>query len=448
MRRLTPTIEPEAPATLALLRIMVAGIVATSPEVWSGMALEATNAALRTPPEGLAWFAAHVPITTPLLNVARAIVLLAAVSGVLGLYARASFGVLLAASAYLFGCSELVGAARHNMHLMWFTGLLAVSPCGAFWSMDAARGRAHDDARAATIAVWAARALLAAVYFFPGYWKLRESGWHWAFSDNLSHQMYWKWYQNAWMPALRIDRYPAVVRGGAALVLLLELSFPLLILGRRTRMLAAMGALAFHLFAGSFMLLGFSSLWLCYAPLLDMRRLLRWLYEADVVPPADDAARVGLFERRVLPITLVGALLVGANSVQGFRGAFQAWPFACYPTFQWEAGPTMPDLVVTARLPGEEWTLYAGTRGLAFRDPREWGTLFRLLGSYGEPVRPDGLRAFYERLCERRAAQRPPAGTDALVFYRAEFSVLPEDRGAPPVRRSVVAVTKLSVPGS
>src|SRR5690348_15815077 len=48
-------------------------------------------------------------------------------------------------------------------------------PCGAFWSVNAARERAHDDARAATVAVWVARALLAAIYFFPGYWSVRAA---------------------------------------------------------------------------------------------------------------------------------------------------------------------------------------------------------------------------------------------------------------------------------
>src|ERR1700742_5004432 len=96
VRPLSLRIEPDAPAALALLRIAVAGIVATSPEVWSDMALDATNAALRTPPEGLGWFAAHVPITGVLVNVSRAVVAVAAASGAVGLHARASFGVLLA----------------------------------------------------------------------------------------------------------------------------------------------------------------------------------------------------------------------------------------------------------------------------------------------------------------------------------------------------------------
>src|SRR5262245_39406670 len=168
------------------------------------MALDATTPALRTPPEGLVWFAAHVPVTSALVNLSRALVAMSAFCGLIGFHARASFTVLSAASFYLFGASELVGAARHNMHLLWFTVLLSVTPGAPWWSVDAAWGRARDDARSATLALWIARGLLAIVYFFPGYWKLREAGLHWALSDNLQNQMYWKWFQNAWVPAIRI----------------------------------------------------------------------------------------------------------------------------------------------------------------------------------------------------------------------------------------------------
>jgi len=403
------------------------------------MALDAITPALRTPPEGLAWFAGHVAITRALIDASRVAVVVAGVSGLVGLHTRGAFAALTVASFYLFGCSELVGAARHNMHLLWFTALLAVSPSGSRWSVDAARGRAPEEPLNATRALWIARALLAVVYFFPGYWKLREAGLHWVFSDNLRSQMYWKWFQNAWMPPLRIDRYPSLVRAGAGSVLLLELGFPFLLLGPRGRTIAAAGGLAFHLFANAFMRLGFSSLWWCYAPLLPVGRLVTWLYDGAPEPAPQGP------ERRPLSLFLVGALLVGANVVQGFRGAVQAWPFACYPTFQYEARPEMPDLVVTAKLAGgDEQTLYGGTRGLVYRDPRDWGTLWKLLGAYGGPPRADGLRTFFARLVESGQAAPAPSSTRVLRFHRAEFSVVPEARGRGPVLDVVVAEAALS----
>src|SRR5262245_22810672 len=101
-RPLSIRIEPDAPAALALLRIAVAGIVFTSPEVWSSMSFDAATPSLRTPPEGLGWFAAHVPITPWLVSSFRVLVAATAASAFLGFQTRRSFAALGATSFYLF----------------------------------------------------------------------------------------------------------------------------------------------------------------------------------------------------------------------------------------------------------------------------------------------------------------------------------------------------------
>ncbi|HEX7668512.1 MAG TPA: hypothetical protein VF395_02960, partial [Polyangiaceae bacterium] len=136
------------------------------------------------------------------------------------------------------------------------------------------------------------------------------------------------------------------------------------------------------------------------------------------------------------PMVVMGALLFAANAVQGFRGAVQAWPFACYPTFQYRVGKEMPDLVVAAvDANGGESVMLDGTRGVKFRTQRDWGIVWRLLGVYGGEPSASGLRAYYERA---EGARRPPDGTWRLRFYRAEFDTSPERRGLPPTERRVV----------
>ena len=148
--------------------------------------------------------------------------------------------------------------------------------------------------------------------------------------------------------------------------------------------------------------------------------------------------------RAFASVVVVGALLLGANIVQGFRGAVQAWPFACYPTFQYTAGNEMPDLVVDAVLPdGSEKSLYRGTRGIVYRDQRDWGVVWKLLGVYGGAPHADGLAAFYARLEDTRSAAPPPPNARALRFYRAYFSVLPSQRGCAPARRDLAAEVRL-----
>src|SRR5262249_30432359 len=150
--------------------------------------------------------------------------------------------------------------------------------------------------------------------------------------------MYWKWYESGALPALRVDRWPSLVRAGALAVVALELSFPLLALLPRTRLLATGGGLVFHGLSKLFLFIPFMSLWGCYTALVDWG----WLW-ARIGKSRPRAAGVGsadasLSARRALPAALVGGLLVVLAVTQGARNAMQAWPFACYPTFQWTVG--------------------------------------------------------------------------------------------------------------
>jgi hypothetical protein len=248
--------------------------------------------------------------------------------------------------------------------------------------------------------------------------------------------MYWKWYQNDWLPPLRIDQHPWLVRGGALGVLLLELAFPLLILSRRGRLVAAAGGLAFHLFAQQFMRLGFASLWWCYVVLVDFRPVVAWLHDEPRPEPPEDEPPGRSTPLLLRPVVLAGAFLLAANVVQGFRGAVQAWPFSCYPTFQYRVDKDMPDLVVTAVSDsGAEKIVLDGTHGLTFRPQREWGIVWKLLGVYGPAPNGAGLRAYYSHAAGRIP---PPDGTRTLRFYRASYDTTPERRGMPPTERALV----------
>ena len=146
---------------------------------------------------------------------------------------------------YVFGLSQLSGAVIHDMHLFWFSALLAVSPCGDALSLHrwlrggGLRGQPHAAMPAALVygvPLQCARVLLGIVYFFPGFWKLKTSGLAWIFSDNLRNQIYWKWYQlGAEPPALRVDQLPWLLQLAALAVVVFELSFIALVWSRRGR---------------------------------------------------------------------------------------------------------------------------------------------------------------------------------------------------------------------
>ncbi len=141
------------------------------------------------------------------------------------------------------------------------------------------------------------------------------------------------------MPWLRIDQAPWLLRAGGLGVLAFELSFVVLVSFRRTRTVAAVAGVAFHLLSQFVFRIPFASLWLCYVALFDLRPLLGWLpagwrRRIDTGAAAVAGARV---MRRAWPAAVVGGLLLAAAVVQGARGQMQSYPFACYPTFEWIA---------------------------------------------------------------------------------------------------------------
>jgi hypothetical protein len=210
--------------------------------------------------------------------------------------------------------------------------------------------------------------------------------------------MYFKWYEAGGVaPWPRIDRVPHLVNVMAAGVVAFELAMPFLVSFRRTRIVALVLGLLFHLSAGHFMDVLFPSLMACYVVLLPERRRVR-------------ASRSRAF-------MIIAAFFTTAIFVQGIRGQTQAYPFACYPTFATLAGDEIVDLAVdvdgkTYRLP-------------RVRRPDEWGMVWRLGGLYGDPIDEGRLRAFAKTVA-------PPGR--AHVFAEA-YSVRPEAWSDPPTRR-------------
>jgi hypothetical protein len=436
----------EHPISLGVLRIVVCALVLTSAEVTTDLAVSLPDPALWAPPEGLQTVARLAPITGGFVEMARATVIVAGALGLVGLATRFAMPCLAIAATVLFAVPQLASAPRHNMHLLWFLWILAVCPCGAALSVDARRGHAPvAHPLAVTVPIWTARALLACIYFFPGFWKLAESGLAWITSDNLTYQMYWKWYQNGFIPALRVDRQPWLVRTGAAAVVCFELGFPLLLWSRRTRVAAAALGLGFHLMADAFLLLPYSSLWWCYVVLIDWKWVTDWLYdvprqERGASTPLDLAAGRS---KDFVWLAAGASLIVTGAVVQGARNAMLAWPFACYPTFQWMARPTMPDLLVVAvDALGKETPLAEGPARAEPRSQRRWALAWRAAGAMGH-TDVERLRAYYEMARRESPRMSAPTGTRALRFYRAEYAVAPERWGEPPVRRTLLGEVAL-----
>lgn len=383
----------EHPYSLAIFRTVVCSVTLLSGEVHG--AWRAGAIVFPIPPRG--W--PPLPTSIVLSKIAYAAVLLGCIFGLVGLRTRLSLITAAIGAYYLLGVAQLSGNVVHDHHLLWFLAILAASPAGDALSIDARDrgGPVPEPSPAYGVPIFFARALIAIIFFFPGLWKLRESGLAWIFSDNLRNQMWAKWAQYHWVPSFRIDLYPRLLRVFALLSVAFELTFPLLIISRHTRKYAAIGALFFHAAIEATMRIPFSSLWLCYVVFVDWK---------------------GHFERvtaKLRPEWLVGAALLAGNLWFGTMGWMNGWPFACYPTFQWRAGVTLPGLVVE-----DEHGATIVSRPIT---QAEWGVQWSLLGLRDRPLDRARLLAAVPR------GQR---------FYRVWWSVVPEDRDRPPLRRELV----------
>lgn len=437
-------VTPEHPASLAIFRVAVLSVILLSPEVDQAAGYSALSPALRVVPEGLGWAAQLIPITPAIARSAEAVLWVSAISGLLGLFCRASLLLVTLSGLYLFALSQIGGVVTHDMHLFWFTALLAASPSGDALAIDAwfARRRSRRPALpsvAYAVPLWAARALLGVIYFFPGFWKLKSSGLDWIWSDNLRNQMYWKWYQMGFLPALRVDHFPSLCRFGALWVVAFELSFLPLLLWRRGRWIALLGGLLFHLLSEVFLRIRFVSLWACYVVLIDWGAVQEALKRSRPFEPATGTAtplrRAG---DAAFCAALGFALLTGAV-VQGARGAMQAWPFACYPTFQWTVGDEIPDLLVEASWDdGHVVVLPDGRAEGGVRSQQRWGMAWALAGLYGRAPAEAQLRAYLDLISAEPPVRAAMAGARTVRFFRAFSSVVPEDRGKPPRRRTLL----------
>jgi hypothetical protein len=123
--------------------------------------------------------------------------------------------------------------------------------------------------------------IIALVYFFAGYHKLRRSGLGWVFGDNMRYVMLWgpRIGSPAWGGLARtVGENIWLARGSAAFILGLEISFPMILFVRRLRPVYAIATMLLHI--GTWFLLGLDYwAWALVVPLvlIDWPEAYAWL---------------------------------------------------------------------------------------------------------------------------------------------------------------------------
>jgi hypothetical protein len=318
-----------SPVNLAVCRIVVftllLALLASEPFAWYATLPDA----LLAPPRGMAWAVPLLPRSPKIVTVLVAATAVAAALTVVGWRTRWCAWTTTILALVLLMLPQIWGKVNHYHHLVWFGALIAASPSGDAWALDA-RGRGRPaNSRAYGFPLRCIGLLIGLIYFFPGLWKLR-AGPAWIFSDNLRNQMWAKWMDFAsFQPLVPADQWPVAWKLGAAATVAFELSFLWLILWRRTRPFALLAGVGFHLLSAAVLGIHFWTLYPCYVALVD------W---GAMVEPGWSTA----------PLLQRGARLLAAGLVSGVALAgvfrFNSYPVSVYPLFSSLAVPIQQTL--------------------------------------------------------------------------------------------------------
>ena len=428
------TLEPGHAVNLAVFRIAVFSLLIVSADTYLAAKYADLAAGLDRPPTGMGWLHPYLPISSDLAQNAQTLFVTSCWFALFGLWTRSAAWVATISGIYLLGLPQFAGTVRHYHHLLWFTALLAASPSGDSLSLDRLirvwRGResaeAHEPSLSYGLPIRMIWILVGMIYFFPGFWKWWNAGLDWALSDNIIHQMHWKWAQNGgWTPPVRVDLYPWLCHLGALWVMVIEVLFLPLQFFPRARIPLLISVTAFHWLAAEFFLIAFPSLWLCYLGLLNWsstlgrmeERLLSVVGNPSIIPVSKPF--------RLRATKIVGTIIIIGTFMAGATRTISGWPFACYPTFDNQVSEGMPALFVyQVKEDGQRNRLIPEMSRIGGDHQRYWGTMWSLVLDREKARRSKRLKGHFQDMFSCIGLE---PGT-RVEFFRSWVSTVPEKK--------------------
>ena len=132
--------EPTHPVNLAIFRIVLFAAIIGYLDVAQVVQFSGFPPDLRVAPFGLGWILNSIPINPLWARATSYAFILACAAGCLGFFSRTSALLATVLGMYVLGIPQFFGKIDHYHHLLWFTALLAASPCGDVLSIDALIG--------------------------------------------------------------------------------------------------------------------------------------------------------------------------------------------------------------------------------------------------------------------------------------------------------------------
>jgi hypothetical protein len=335
-------LEPRSPLDLGALRIVLFSgltwVAVDSRAVWWAQ----KPPVLRHLPPGWRALEGVLPIDATLAGYAQQLVVIAGGCAALGLLSRVTAPLAALSALYLLGIPSFFGKIQHYDHaLMLCCLVVAVSPCGDALSLDRLWQRSGGvplpgPSAAYTLPVRLCWLLLGTIYLFPGLWKVWENGDLWLTGEKLRWELLGKWGQQRghFEPPWRIDQYPLLLQLLGLSTLVFEVGFFPALFWRRTRILAGLSAVAFHVGIRAFLGIRFYA-WVPLIVLIDFPAFGAWKQATSL-------------RRSLWPSAFVGGTLLCLQFYAGFAQV-DSWPIALHPKFS-ERGAGISDVVKNSEI--------------------------------------------------------------------------------------------------
>lgn len=310
--------EVAGPHRLAVFRIATFGALLLYPDFAAIIRMSDLPAGLLVAPAGwegiLTWFTPDSKTSKWLLGV----FLPATVAAMLGWKTKWTAALSVLSGLWLLGIPQFYGKINHYHHLLWFAMLAMVAPVSEVWALDARQGRRKSNAAQHQAYFGWVLAVMGAIYFFPGWWKVLGGGEAWLWGDAVAWQLKTQaWRLGADLPHFTLMPWFSKLIG--LLTVVLELSWWWWVFSKKTRLWALFAGIAFHLSIYLLMDINFWILPFFYLVLLPFER---WW-------PADGTMSSVLVAKHIHVLPRWWLLLICAAGFLHFDG----WPLAVYPSF-------------------------------------------------------------------------------------------------------------------
>jgi hypothetical protein len=233
---------PETASRLVVVHIGLSALIGLRIVLGSYGQLADTPAALVDPVPLLGWIDRMPP--AEVFVAIQVVGGLAALAAVVRRRPRLAFAVAWVCYLVLAGLRGSRGKVLHNdLLLLWAAAPFLLAPAMVDVRDRIPRRGYGWPVRVATV-------IIALIYFFAGYHKLRRSGIDWVFGDNMRYVMLWgpsigqaQWESLAgW-----VGEHIWAARASGAFILGLEISFPLVLVVRRLQVWYALAAVFLHI---------------------------------------------------------------------------------------------------------------------------------------------------------------------------------------------------------